>query len=91
MPKGSMRVRSGSITLRIGVPIATEGTTIRDRNRLLMASWDAIAELKQTATENAQGAQAQQVSSTQAATAINEVAHSAEDASGNARLAQEAA
>ena len=49
------------------------------------------AELKQTATENAQGAQAQQVSSTHAATAINEVAHSAEDVSGNARLAQEAA
>ncbi len=46
MPKGGMKVRSGPITLRIGAPIPTEGTTIRDRNRLLRASWDAIAELK---------------------------------------------
>ena len=46
MRKGSLRVRSGSITLRIGPPIPTEGTTIRDRNRLLRASWDAIAALK---------------------------------------------
>ncbi len=46
MPKGSLRVRSGSITLRIGIPIPTDGATIRDRNRLLEASWDAIAALK---------------------------------------------
>jgi 1-acyl-sn-glycerol-3-phosphate acyltransferase len=46
MPKGSMKIRSGTITLRIGPAIPTEGTTIRDRNRLLRASWDAIAQLK---------------------------------------------
>jgi 1-acyl-sn-glycerol-3-phosphate acyltransferase len=46
MPKGSLRVRSGSITLRIGTPIPTEGSTIRDRNRLLDASWNAIVALK---------------------------------------------
>ena len=46
MRKGSMRVRSGSITLRIGTPIPTKGSTIRDRNRLLDASWEALAALK---------------------------------------------
>ncbi len=46
LAKGSWKVRSGSITLRIGAPISTEGLTIRDRNRLLDASWDAIAALK---------------------------------------------
>lgn len=46
MPKGSMTVRSGTITLRIGAPIPTGGSTIRDRNRLLKASWNAIAALK---------------------------------------------
>jgi 1-acyl-sn-glycerol-3-phosphate acyltransferase len=46
MPKGSLKVRSGSITLRIGIPIPTAGATIRDRNRLLDASWHAIAALK---------------------------------------------
>ena len=45
MPKGRMRVSRGTITLRIGAPISTEGSTIRDRNRLLQASWDAIATL----------------------------------------------
>jgi 1-acyl-sn-glycerol-3-phosphate acyltransferase len=55
MPKGSMKVRSGSITLRIGSPIPTEGTTIRDRNRLLRASWDAIAELKGDGESRPQG------------------------------------
>ena len=46
MAKGSIRIRSGSITLRIGKPIPTEGSTIRDRNRLLKDSWNAIAALK---------------------------------------------
>jgi 1-acyl-sn-glycerol-3-phosphate acyltransferase len=46
MPKGSMMVRKRPITLRIGPPIPTEGSTIRDRNRLLKASWNAIAALK---------------------------------------------
>jgi len=46
MAKGAFRIRKGPITLRIGEPIPTEGATIRDRNRLLKASWQAIAELK---------------------------------------------
>jgi len=46
MPKGRVKVRSGTITLRIGAPIPTKGSTIQDRNRLLQASWDAIAALK---------------------------------------------
>jgi len=46
MPKGSVKVRRGPITLRIGKPIPTEGSTIRDRNRLLRESWEAIAVLK---------------------------------------------
>jgi len=46
MPKGAWKVRSGSIFLRIGEPIPTRGTTIRDRNRLLRESWNAIARLK---------------------------------------------
>jgi len=46
LAKGRWRVRSGSITLRIGTPIPTDGLTIQDRNRLLDASWEAIAALK---------------------------------------------
>ena len=46
MPKGRLRVKSGPITLRIGTPIPTAGSTIRDRNRLLDASKDAIRLLK---------------------------------------------
>lgn len=46
MPKGSMMIRKRPITLRIGPAIPTEGSTIRDRNRLLKASWNAIAALK---------------------------------------------
>jgi 1-acyl-sn-glycerol-3-phosphate acyltransferase len=46
MAKGDTRVRSGTVTVRIGTPIPTEGSTIRDRNRLLQASWDAIHALK---------------------------------------------
>jgi 1-acyl-sn-glycerol-3-phosphate acyltransferase len=46
MAKGSMKVRPGRITLRIGEPIPTEGSTIRDRNRLLKESWNAIAALQ---------------------------------------------
>lgn len=46
MAKGSLRVRKAPVTLRIGTPIQTEGSTIRDRNRLLEESWNAIAVLK---------------------------------------------
>lgn len=46
MGKGDLRVRSGEIHVRIGSPIQVEGATIRDRNRLLKESWDAIHALK---------------------------------------------
>lgn len=46
MPKGSVKVRRAPITIRIGSSIPTEGSTMRDRNRLLKASWNAIAALK---------------------------------------------
>ncbi len=46
MPKGAARVRSGVVTMRIGTPIPTEGSTIRDRNRILQAAWDALFALK---------------------------------------------
>jgi 1-acyl-sn-glycerol-3-phosphate acyltransferase len=46
MAKGATRVRSGLVTVRIGTPIPTEGSTIRDRNRLLQESWDAVFALK---------------------------------------------
>lgn len=46
MPKGGRRIRSGTITLRIGSPISTEGSTIKDRNRLLNESWSAVYALK---------------------------------------------
>lgn len=46
MAKGDTRVRSGEIRIRIGKPIPTEGATIRDRNRLLKACWNAIYGLK---------------------------------------------
>lgn len=47
MAKGSKRVRSGTIVVRIGKPIPTKGTTIRDRNRLLKDSRTAIESLKE--------------------------------------------
>lgn len=46
MGKGTAGIRSGEILVRIGEPIPTEGATIRDRNRLLRESWDAIYALK---------------------------------------------
>jgi methyl-accepting chemotaxis protein len=49
------------------------------------------AELKQIATNAAEGSRLQQASSGQAATAINEITHSAEEMSHSARAAQEAA
>ncbi|MFC1575730.1 lysophospholipid acyltransferase family protein [Gemmatimonadota bacterium] len=46
MRKGDKRIRSGEIRVRFGSPIPTEGTTIRDRNRLLKECWDAVFALK---------------------------------------------
>jgi 1-acyl-sn-glycerol-3-phosphate acyltransferase len=55
MGKGDVRVRSGEITVRIGKPIPTEGATIRDRNRLLKESWDAIFILKGETEDRTEG------------------------------------
>jgi 1-acyl-sn-glycerol-3-phosphate acyltransferase len=61
MPKGSKKIQRGTITLRIGTPIPTAGSTIRDRNRLLQASWDAIAALKGEApTADGEGEQSRE-------------------------------
>jgi methyl-accepting chemotaxis protein len=52
---------------------------------------DAAARLRQIASETVRGAETQQMSSTQAATAMNEVAHSASEVSANAQAALQAA
>lgn len=55
MGKGDWRVRSGEIRVRIGEPIPTEGSTIRDRNRLLKEAWEAIFYLKGETEERTEG------------------------------------
>jgi 1-acyl-sn-glycerol-3-phosphate acyltransferase len=45
MPKGSYRIRSGEIVLRVGEPIPVEGLTLRDRDRLLEEGRHRIATL----------------------------------------------
>jgi len=55
MGKGDLRVRSGEIRIRIGMPIEVEGATIRDRNRLLKESWEAIRHLKGETEERTEG------------------------------------
>jgi len=61
MPKGAWKIRRGPITVRIGPPIPTKGTTIRDRNRLLQESWNAIAALKGEKTESSESRPAPQL------------------------------
>lgn len=46
MAKGEKRIRPGPMLIRIGKPIPTEGTTLRDRNRLLQECWREVARLK---------------------------------------------
>ena len=55
MGKGDRLVRSGEIRVRIGRPIPTEGTTIRDRNRLMKEAWEAIYTLKGETDEATEG------------------------------------
>ena len=55
MRKGSNSIRTGTITIRIGDPISTEGATIRDRNRLMKSSWEAIFALKGETEEVTEG------------------------------------
>jgi 1-acyl-sn-glycerol-3-phosphate acyltransferase len=49
MPKGSWRIRSGSVRVRVGAPIAVEGLTHRDRDALTRLAHGAVARLKEGA------------------------------------------
>jgi 1-acyl-sn-glycerol-3-phosphate acyltransferase len=42
MPKGAMKIRPGSITIRVGEAIPTEALLESDRNRLMEESWTAV-------------------------------------------------
>lgn len=52
MPKGSGRVKPGTITLRIGKPISVEGRTEKDRNELLEEAREAIERLRAPHQDN---------------------------------------
>jgi 1-acyl-sn-glycerol-3-phosphate acyltransferase len=47
MPKGSLRIRPGTITVRFGRPIEVEGLGAEDRNNLTERAWRALAALQQ--------------------------------------------
>jgi 1-acyl-sn-glycerol-3-phosphate acyltransferase len=46
MPKSGRHIGTGTIQIRFGPPISTDGLTIRDRDRLMKESWRAVYELK---------------------------------------------
>ncbi|MDT8342068.1 MAG: lysophospholipid acyltransferase family protein [Longimicrobiales bacterium] len=46
MPKGSLRVRPGTIHLRFGAPIPTEGRGVEERDALLTEARAAVTELR---------------------------------------------
>ena len=46
MPKGSFRIRRGTIEVRVGPPISTEGLAPHDRERLLEVSRAAVDALR---------------------------------------------
>ena len=50
MRKGSLRIRSGTITLRFGVPIPVEGPGMDDRNELTEQARTAVRDLQADAT-----------------------------------------
>ena len=100
------RITADPVSIDLQVRVVGKGSQLTERfNMLLDAISGALgnardaalrlaenaAELKRTASATASGAAAQQASSSQAATAINEIAHSAQQVSGNARSAQDAA
>ena len=45
----------GGIRVRIGEAILTAGATIRDRNRLMKASWNTVLALKGETKEKTEG------------------------------------
>jgi 1-acyl-sn-glycerol-3-phosphate acyltransferase len=55
MPKGSFRIRSGTIRVRVGDPISTEGLTMESRDGLLEESRVAVARLRDAASSAAGG------------------------------------
>jgi 1-acyl-sn-glycerol-3-phosphate acyltransferase len=42
MPKGALKIRSGTITIRVGKAVTTEALLESDRDRLLEESWRAV-------------------------------------------------
>ena len=46
MPKGSFRIRRGTITVRVGKPISVEGMEHADRDRLCLDVRAAVARLR---------------------------------------------
>ncbi len=46
MPKGSWRIRPGTIIVRFGEPIPVEGLGMDDRDALTRHAWEAVATLK---------------------------------------------
>jgi len=45
LPMGSIHLRSGKVTVRVGDPIPTKGLTIHDREELTVRLHDAVAEM----------------------------------------------
>lgn len=46
MPKGSWRIRQGTIVIRFGEPIPVEGLDMEDRDALTRQAWEAVSLLK---------------------------------------------
>jgi len=46
MPRGSFRIRPGTITVRVGEPISVEGVELADRDRLCDNVRDAVTHLR---------------------------------------------
>ncbi|MBW3535932.1 MAG: 1-acyl-sn-glycerol-3-phosphate acyltransferase [Gemmatimonadetes bacterium] len=46
MPKGSFRIRPGTLRIRIGEPLQTEGLVMKDRDALTLRARDAVKALR---------------------------------------------
>lgn len=53
MPKGSLRVRPGTLRIRIGEPLHTEGLAMRDRDALTSRARAAVKALRRPAVRDA--------------------------------------